>query len=140
MNRFIPRLAAITSWALAGCSLVAPKEGRLADLDLSPSDSVLVAPSTVLLRGRNTSGETLWYNSCTAGVHRLDSDIWSRNPVFTGVVSCAAVAVSLSKGQDLSFAVNVPTGSSPGTYRVQLRLTTDDDREVLAISSPFRIQ
>lgn len=140
MSRITPIRAALALLALTSCSLLAPDDARLSDLELSPSDSVFVVPSAIVLSGRNTSGEPLMYNACTAGAHRLDDGAWSQQRVFPGDTDCSAILYSLAVGQQLSFGVEIPAGTAPGTYRIQFQLRTENDREVLAISSPFRIE
>ena len=131
--------AALTSVLVASCSLFGPAESRLSDLTLTPSDSVAAAPATVRFSGINNSGAELLYGPCDAAVQRLADGVWSYT--FGSSDQCGGAARVLYSGDSIVFAIAIVDGISAGTYRARLRLTTTvDDREVLAVSSPFRIQ
>ncbi len=138
MSRITRIRAALALLALTGCSLLAPDDAPLSNLELLLSDSVVVAPSAILFGTPNTSGEPLMWNACSVGAHRLDDGAWSQRVFPT--TDCSAILYTLAVGQQLSLGLEIPAGTAPGTYRIQFRFRTEDDREVLAISSPFRIQ
>lgn len=141
MKRSSWMISVLAPFALAGCDLLSTGDGPLPTIVLTVSDSVVAAPSMIILSGRNIAGESLLYNAClSASAYRLESGMWSDRPSFPGLRSCLAAGYNLAAGQQLEFAFAVPSGVAPGTYRVQMTLSGDDNREAFAVSAPFRVQ
>jgi hypothetical protein len=141
MKRTYWMFSVLASFALAGCDLLSPGDGPLPNIALAVSDTVVTAPSSIRVSGRNITGESLLYNACvSAKAYRLESGEWSDRPSFPGSRACTLAGYSLSAGETLEFALAIPSGIAPGTYRVQMTLTADDNREALAVSAPFQVQ
>lgn len=139
MIRFRFFFTVLTSTLVASCSLFGPADSRLAELTLTPSDSVTAPPTTVRFSGINDSGVDLLYGVCSAELQRLMDGVWSARDVSSGM--CSAVGINLYAGDRISFGIPIVNGISVGTYRARLHLMAAvGNRPALAVSTPFRIQ